>query len=60
MNHRDDVIFKYFSRAQARDGNVLLAVIGIDRSLLLERSAQILDGIITSLHYSAVGFDDRT
>jgi hypothetical protein len=58
MNHRDDVIFEHFPRTQARDCNVFLTVVGVDRSLLLKRSAQILDGIITRLHHSAVGFDN--
>ena len=57
MNHGDDVIFEHLAGTQARDSDVLLTVIGVDGSLLLKRSAQILNGIIPGLHHSAVGFD---
>src|SRR5271155_4496799 len=58
MNHRYHVVFERFAGAQAGDGNVLLAIVGVDRSLLLQWSAEILHGIVAGLHHGAILFDD--
>ena len=58
MNHRDHVVFEDFAGAQAGDGDVLLAVIGVDRRLLFEGGAEVLDGVGSGFDYGAVGFDD--
>ena len=38
-----EVIFEFFSRTQAGDRDVFLAIVGINRRFLLEGDAQILD-----------------
>jgi len=58
VDDRHDVVFEHFARAQARHGNVLHSIIRVNRSLLLERSAEVLDGIVAGFYDGAIGLDD--
>ncbi len=49
VDHRNHVVLKHFAGTQAGNGNVLLAVVGVDGSLAFDGSAQILDGIVAGL-----------
>ncbi len=57
MNHGDDVVFQHFARTEAWHRNMLLAIVGIDRRLLLQGSAEILHGVVAGFHDAAVGLD---
>ena len=39
VDGRHHVVFEHFSRTQSRHGNVLLAIVGIDRRFFFERDA---------------------
>ena len=54
VNHRHHVIFENFSGTEARDRDVLLAVIGVDRGFALNGRAQILYRVLSCLHHRAV------
>ena len=57
VDHRDHVVFENFSRSQAGNGDVLLPIVGVDRSFALDRGAQILHRIVAGLHDAAVFFE---
>src|SRR5271165_2190911 len=56
VDDRNQVVLEDFAGAQAWHGNVLLAIVGVDRSFALDGGAQILHGIIAGLDDAAVFF----
>ncbi len=58
VDHRDQVVFQHFPRPQSGHGDVLLPVIGVDRSVVLDGGAQILHGIVAGLDHGAVRLED--
>ena len=57
VRDRDQVVFQNFTRTQAGHGDVLLAVIGVDRRLVFDRGAQVLLCVLAGLDDGAVGFE---
>ncbi len=45
MRDRHEVVFQFFPWPQARDGDVLLPIVGVNRSFFFQRNAQILNRI---------------
>src|SRR5579863_3521112 len=58
VNDRHHVVFEHFAGTEAGNRDVLLAVIGVDRSLVLDRSAEVLDGVVAGLDDGAVFFEN--
>ena len=58
VDHRDHVVFEHFAGAQAGNGDVLLAVVGVDGSFALDGSTEILHGVVAGLDDGAVFFQN--
>ena len=56
MNHCHHVIFQNFAGTQAWDGDVFLPVVGVNGRLTLDRSGQVLHGVVACLDYGAILF----
>src|SRR3981081_4068890 len=54
VHHRDHVTFQHFARTQARNRNVLLTIVSVDRRFTFNRGAEILHRVITGLHDGAI------
>ena len=57
MNDRDHVIFEHFAGAQAGNGDVLLAVVGVDGGFVFDGGAEILHGIFAGFDHGSVFFE---
>jgi len=57
VDHRDHVVFEHFTGTQAWHGNVLLAVVGVNRCFTFHGSSQVLNCVVSRLYYAAIGLD---
>src|ERR1700722_7637607 len=55
VDHRAHVVFENVAGAKSGNRDVLLAEVGVDRSFVLDGSAEILHGIIAGFDHGAVG-----
>ncbi len=56
VNDRDHFVFQHLAGAQSGHGDVLLAVIRVNRGLALDGSAQVLHGVVAGLDHASVFF----